>query len=551
MMELRDYQQAQLDALYAWWSKHNAIEDPPLIVAPTGSGKSFTIAMIVDRLFETWPQAHPRTVVLVPSKELAEQNAEKLRAVLPAHISVDFYSAALGRKNAHADVIVATIGSIYRDAGLLGQIRCLVIDEAHLVKPAQTGKYRQFIKELSAFTQFAVVGLTATPFRGNGVWLTQGQDPIFAGICHETKIGELIQAGYLSPLRGPETAPRTRIDTNSVRISSTGDYAIDELAEAVELSIDDVAREAVQLAADRQRVIAFTPVVSSAERLAAELSDLGWPSAVVCGSTPKADRAKHIADFRAGRIRCLVTVLALATGFDVPDIDAIIWARPTRSPVLYIQGAGRGLRTAPGKTDCLWLDFSDTTDRLGPIDEVQGRNAPPRNNDKRKAPCALCPECRAEVRPASLLVCPYCGTQLREEKEAFLGASDSPVLSMHRTDQTQSYDVTDVRYSRHQKAGSPDSIRVDYYSGLLRVASEWICPQHGGWAASKAVSWLTHRAIDKAAVREALLQEDSVTPLLALADGFSFRDPVRIRVSRDGKYPKVVLHEFEGEEVAA
>ena len=66
-------------------------------------------------------------------------------------------------------------------------------------------------------------------------------------------------------------------------------------------------------------------------------------------------------------------MLALATGFDVPDVDCIIWLRPTQSPVLYVQGAGRGLRIAEGKQNCLWIDFSDTTERLGPVDGIRGR----------------------------------------------------------------------------------------------------------------------------------------------------------------------------------
>jgi DNA repair protein RadD len=551
--ELREYQRDQLDALHEWWAKHDAIECPPLIVAPTGSGKSFTIALIVDRLFDTWPEAHPRTVVIVPSKELAEQNAEKLRDVLPPHIRVDYYSASLGRKNARADVVVATIGSIYKDAGLLGQIRCVVIDEAHLVNPNGDGKYRQFLDELRQFTQFAVVGLTATPFRGTGVWLTQGADPLFAGICHETKTPDLIEAGYLSPLSLPEGGVETRIDTSDVRVSSTGDYAIDELSAAVELSIPDVAREAVRLAADRHRVIAFTPQVKDASALAFALQDRGWTAEVVCGSTPKAERAFLIAEFRAGRVRCLVTVLALATGFDVPDIDCIIWARPTRSPVLYIQGAGRGLRIAPGKDDCLWLDFSDTTDRLGPIDEVQGREIrKKRDDDDAQAPFTTCPSCHAMVRPASALVCPLCGAQIREEKPNLSAASNSPVLSTHRPDTTREYCITSVTYHRHQKPGAPDSIRVEYYADtLLPVAKDWVCPQHGGWAASKAVAWLLHRAVDRQSVQTALLHEDCITPLLKIANAGGLRMPSSIRVDRAGKYPKITMHSFEDEDQAA
>lgn len=546
--ELRRYQQAQLDALYNWWANNHAINEPPLIVAPTGAGKSFTIAMIVDKLFSTWPEAHPRTLVLVPSKELAQQNAEKLATVLPPDTSIGYYSASLGRKNPHADVVVATIGSIYRDAALFGRIRCVIIDEAHLVRPDTAGRYRQFLADLANHTQFAVVGLTATPFRGNGVWLTQGADPLFAGICHETRIADLINEGYLAPLSLPDGGIDARIDTFNVKVASTGDYAISDLEGAVQRSIADLAAEAARLAAERRRVIAFTPQVASADALAEALRSHGWTTEVVCGSTPKADREQRIARFRRGEIRCLVTVLALATGFDVPDIDCIIWARPTRSPVLYIQGAGRGLRTAEGKADCLWLDFSDTTDRLGPIDEIRGRNAKePTGGD---APFAICPECKAEVRPASLLHCPHCNAQIREEGSSFGGVSDAPVLSAQRQLRIHEHDITAVHYYRHRKPGAPDSIRVSYMQGPTEVAREWVCPQHGGWAATKAVSWLMHRAVDQAAVRNALMQEDSVDRLLVLAKAGGLKEPLRIRVSKAGKYPEVIGHYFN-EEAAA
>ena len=194
-MELRAYQQNSIDGLYSWWQKHAGIADCPLLVLPDRCRKSVVIAELVRLLFDTWPESHPRTVVLVPSKELAEQNADKLMRILPSHIRVGYYSASLGRKQPDADVIVATIGSIAKSAHLLGNIRCVVIDEAHLVNPDGAGQYRQFMNDLARYCVFRVVGFTATPFRGNGVWLTDGDEPLFTGIAHETPVSGV--AGWL------------------------------------------------------------------------------------------------------------------------------------------------------------------------------------------------------------------------------------------------------------------------------------------------------------------------------------------------------------------
>ena len=132
-MILREYQSRAVTELFDWWTKHQGSADIPLLVLPTAAGKSVICAEIVRQMWDQWPDYHPRTVVLVPSKELAEQNAAKLRALLPHTISVGYVSASLGTKKYNADVIVATIGSIHRAAHLLGNIKAVVIDEAHLV----------------------------------------------------------------------------------------------------------------------------------------------------------------------------------------------------------------------------------------------------------------------------------------------------------------------------------------------------------------------------------------------------------------------------------
>lgn len=540
-MQLRDYQQRSLDQLYQWWVAHPGTHQNPICSLPTGSGKSVVIAELCRLLFDTWPEEHPRTVVLVPSKELAQQNAEKLRAMLPTHLSVGYYSASLGTKQAMADVIVATIGSIYKDAHLLGNIKCVVIDECHGVNPdgAEAGRYRKFLTELARLCQFRVVGFTATPFRGNGVWLTDGDDPLFTGMACTVPVQELLDAGHLSPLIRPVDAMQTRIDTSGIRTTS-GDYNLHDLADRVDAYLPQAAQEAVQLAAERKKWIAFCATVANAQALVSLLQGHGVTAALVCGETPAPERAGLIADFRAGRIRCLVTVLALATGFDVPDVDCILWLRPTQSPVLYVQGAGRGLRIAEGKTDCLWLDFSDTTERLGPVDVIKGRKRSKKSDKESAAPHKVCDNC-GERAPAAAVMCPCCGFEFPREEKEVRKASNAAIMASQVAPKINTYPVTRVEYARHQKAGSPDSLRVDYHSGLRRVCSEWVCLEHAGFAGEKARNWWRLRNPEGFAACPGAVSQ----AFEWLEDGFELREPTAITINETGKYPELVRHHWE------
>jgi DNA repair protein RadD len=488
-------------------------------------------------MWDQWPEFHPRTVVLVPSKELAEQNAAKLRALLPHTISVGYVSASLGTKKYNADVIVATIGSIHKAAHLLGNIKAVVIDEAHLVsqKANDAGMYRTFLSKLGELCEFRTVGMTATPFRGNQVWLTDGDDPLFTGIASRVSMRELLDAKFIAPLVPPSERIETRVDASHVGISN-GDYKVGELSREVEKYLAKVATEATRIASERKKWIAFTPSVANAESLSDKLNAIGIVSAVVCGETPKQEREDLIRQFKSHQIHCLVTVLALSVGFDVPDVDCIIWCRPTKSPVLYVQGMGRGTRIADGKTDCLVLDFTDTVERLGPVDTIQGRAK--KRSGPQEAPYSICPDCGERNAPAAL-VCVHCGAQIREEEAKPMDAKVSyAALLSSQTAMAELvwHDISRTDYALHRKEGKPDSLRVDYYSGLLRVASEWVCFSHVGYARQKAENWWMRR--------ERKSMPSGTQEALEWLEFYDIEEPVRIATRKNGKYTEVKEYEF-------
>ena len=536
-MKLREYQSRAVTELFDWWTKHQDAADIPLLVLPTAAGKSVICAEIVRQMWDQWPEYHPRTVVLVPSKELAEQNAAKLRALLPHTISVGFVSASLGTKKYNADVIVATIGSIHKAAHLLGNIKAVVIDEAHLVsqKAGDAGMYRTFLSKLGELCEFRTVGMTATPFRGNQVWLTDGEDPLFTGIASRVSMRELLDQKFIAPLVPPTERIETRIDASHVGISN-GDYKVGELSREVEKYLTKVAIEATRIASERKKWIAFTPSVENAESLSDKLNALGIVSAVVCGETPKQEREDLIRQFKNHQIHCLVTVLALSVGFDVPDVDCIVWCRPTKSPVLYVQGMGRGTRISDGKDDCLVLDFTDTVERLGPVDTIQGRAK--KKSGTQEAPYSICPDCGERNAPAAL-VCVHCGGTIREEEAKPMDAKVSYAAllsSQTAVAELVWHDISRVDYKLHRKEGKPDSMRVDYYGGILRVASEWVCFNHVGYARQKAENWWMRR--------EKKSMPSGTQEALDWVTFYDIEEPVRIATRKNGKYTEVKDYEF-------
>jgi len=175
-------------------------------------------------------------------------------------------------------------------------------------------------------------------------------------------------------------------------------------------------------------------------------------------------------------------VNVLSIGFDYPAIDLIALMRPTKSPALYIQQCGRGLRLSPGKETCLILDFANVVRTLGPIDNVQIKRPGSGNGE---APIRICPECEC-INHAAARVCVDCGHEFPEpEIKVNAIAEDLPVLSKDTTWRT----VTSRRFAEHPgKEGKPNSVKVSYTCGFLNVNS-WLCPAHSGYAKTKCDHW--------------------------------------------------------------
>ena len=345
---LRPYQQEAISRVIA---ARRAGIVRQLVCLPTGSGKTVIFAELAR-------MAHKPVLVLAHRRELVQQARDKIARALG---STDEATVAVEQgqhhANANARVVVASIRSLGegRLARLLQrfQFGLVVYDECH---HATAEDNKRVLRSLGAFDsdwKGTLLGFTATTSRGDGV----GLDTVFQRIVYQRTLFEMVDDGYLVPLRGYRIA--TAEDLHAVR-AGAGDFVVDELAEAVDIDARNalVARSIQELARDR-RTIAFCVTVNHARHLARALNAIGVACGIVYGNMTPQKRQQTLADFRAGKLAAVTNVGVLTEGFDDPGVSCIAMARPTRSAGLYAQCVGRGTRLAAGKTDCLVIDFVD------------------------------------------------------------------------------------------------------------------------------------------------------------------------------------------------
>ena len=377
-MQLRPYQQAAVDAVY----EHlRSKETYPCVVIPCGCGKSLVLAQIAKDAVEKW---NGRVLILAHVKELLEQNADKIRKLCP-ELKIGIYSAGLRSRDTTEQIIVAGIQSVYNKACELDAFDLVVVDEAHAISSEGDGMYRTFLADMKIINPHVrVIGLTATPFRLKGGLICKPEN-ILNEICYEAGLKEMIQQGYLSPLIS--RAGRAEANLANLHIRG-GEFISDEVAAAMdnEALVTSACREIVELTRDRKSVLIFTASVDHCKHVAEKIQAFsGKECAIVTGDTSPAERAEIIARFKGESIsadlfgtpkpplKFLANVNVLTTGFDAPNTDCVVMLRPTNSPGLLIQCAGRGTRLSPetGKTNCIAEGTMILTDRgLVPIEKV-------------------------------------------------------------------------------------------------------------------------------------------------------------------------------------
>lgn len=535
MLELRDYQRAAVDGLYEYWREQPG---SPLIVLPTGGGKSLVLGTICKELIESWPDM--RVLVVTHVRELILSNYQELLNIWP-FAPAGIFSAGVGRRDAKAQIVFGGVQTIANKAEQIGHIDVVLVDEAHLMPRNSETQYGKLIEGLRAINpDLKLVGLTATPYRlGEGL-LTEGDGALFDDICFEKPIGEMIEEGYLC--RPISKGMATAFDLSGVGRQG-GDYKQNALQAAIDKDditasvVDEIVTYGTASGAERKAWLCFCSGVEHARHMRDEIRGRGFSCETVTGDTPTGERDRILADFKAGKIRALTNNSVLTTGTNLPIIDLVAFCRPTLSAGLFVQMAGRGLRLYPGKEDCLFLDFAGVVRKHGPIDAV---TPPGMKKGDGEAPVKQCPQepddrglvgCGSLIH-ASLHTCPDCGYEfpVDETPKISAQAEDVPMLSK---DEATWRVVTSRRFDYHEGKGEkPPSVRITYMSGLTSLR-EWVCPQHTGFAKSKCdrlwIKFGGQRPFPKT-VLEFMERQNELLPA----------DEISVRPS--GKYWEIVDH---------
>lgn len=530
MLTLREYQRDAIISLFDYFSEKKG---NPILVMPTGTGKSLVIAEFIRMVLERHP--YERFVVLTHVQELIEQNSQKLYQQWPlAPIGIN--SAGMKSRDTMQQIIFGGVQSVYKSAQNLGHRNLMIIDECHLLSPKDSSMYQVVIDNLRAINpKLKVIGLSATPYRSKQGMLTEGEGNIFTDICYDIsgvdEFNKLIDDGYLCKLIPKRTD--LQIDTSNVRVNA-GEFVNSDLQEKID--IDDInipaIQESIKCGHNRNSWLVFTTGITHCEHVTEILMACGIPATCVHSKISNGERTKRIESFKRGEVTAMVNSRVLTTGFDHPGIDMIIDLQPTLSPGLHVQKYGRGTRPLEGKQNCLVLDFAGNTARLGPInDPVLPRK--PGKKEGMPPPIKICEVCGA-YNHASVRICQNCEVEFPRKDKQFSEASTVEIIKTNEP-VIEEFQVDNIFCSKHTKAGSEHAtLKVTYVCGLLKTFTKYVCLEHSGFARTKACEWW----------RQMHVSEPPLSVDEALKYAEQLRVPKLIHVNTNTKWPEIVSYEW-------
>ncbi|KAG1825879.1 P-loop containing nucleoside triphosphate hydrolase protein [Suillus subaureus] len=377
-VKLRPYQESCLEAC------RNALQAGATRIGvslPTGAGKT---TVFISLLAQISPPSHSpstsRALIIVNSIELARQAAAQAAAQFPQwHVEIE--QGVKHKASGNADVTVATYQTLLQPRRLAkfhpGNLKAVIVDEAH---HAAAPSYRRILAHFDPAIKspdvtfqppqlsrpIPIIGFSATFSRHDGLALGS----VFQQIVYHRDFLEMIKEQWLCDVRF--TSVKANIDLRNVTVNSkTGDFNATSLAHII--NTDTVNNLVVQAWLDRARqrrsTLVFCINIAHIRALTNTFKDFGVDARYLHSGTPASERHALITAFKAGKYPVLVNCAILTEGADIPNIDCVIVARPTRSRNVFAQMIGRGMRQSPltGKVNCRIIDFVDSTNRVAGV----------------------------------------------------------------------------------------------------------------------------------------------------------------------------------------
>lgn len=386
---LRPYQEAVIDDTRQALRQYHSV----LMQGPTGMGKTAITVFMMGRAAAQGKRAY----FLVHQNELLSQTSRALWKQQLEHGMI-----ASGKARSTLPAQVASVQTLVRRMDQYKEPDLLIIDEAHR---AAAKTYQTIIER---WPNALVIGLTATPQRTDGKPL----DVMFETLVMGPSIRELMDGGYLCDYE--IYAPPIGIDVSTVK-RKMGDFDTKELETVVDKkSITGDAVAHYKTHASGKRCVVMCVSIKHAQHVAEQYLAAGVSAGVIEGTMTGVQRDKMLSDFAGGSLMVICNVQLLVEGVDIPMIEVVQWLRPTQSLVVWMQGNGRGLRPADGKSGLIIFDHVGNCLRHGLPDDDREWSLEGREKGKRKAAAEdevkikQCGSCYAVFRPGPQ-ECPSCG----------------------------------------------------------------------------------------------------------------------------------------------
>lgn len=396
MLTLRPYQQQAVDGIRDSFKRGNKA---PLLVLPTGGGKTIVFTYIASNA----SARGKRVLVLVHRIELMRQTSEKLHTFGVDHGLIN----PLFTPTYWKPVQVASVQTLVNRLNKLASAPpdLIIVDEAH---HATASTWRKII---AAYPNALVLGVTATPCRGDGSGLGADSDGLFDDLIVGPQIADLIGEGFL--VQPKVYAPLERIDLSGLR-TRMGDYVKDDLEKAVDKpKITGKAVDHYAKLCPGAPAVAFCVSIKHAEHVAEEFKAAGFRAVALDGSHDDDYRKRILRGLATGEVQVVTSCDLISEGTDIPAIGAAILLRPTQSLGLYLQQVGRALRPCEGKDRAVILDHVGNVLQHGMPDDHRAWSldgTEKRKRGEKTEPTIRvnqCEQCFAVHPPAP--ACPHCG----------------------------------------------------------------------------------------------------------------------------------------------